>query len=100
VRSDQYSSDPEGGEFFLRMEFTVPSPAARARIEAGFGAAVGAPFAMSWRLWEAGVPKRIAIVVSGEEHCLLDLLWRWRRRDLEAEVALVISNHEDAAPRR
>jgi len=35
--------------------------------------------------------------VSREDHCLLDLLWRWRRRELHCEIALVISNHTDSA---
>jgi len=43
------------------------------------------------------VPKRVAIMVSRYDHCLLDLLWRARRAELEMEVALVISNHPDLA---
>jgi formyltetrahydrofolate deformylase len=94
VRSDQYSSDPEGGTFFLRMEFTLP-PDASGGLEERFAEEVGAPLEMRWRFWDAGRPKRMAILVSREEHCLLDLLWRWRRGELEAEAVLVISNHPD-----
>jgi formyltetrahydrofolate deformylase len=86
VRSDQYSSDPEGGEFFLRMEFTGGVPRGFEDVADRFG--------MSWRITDATVPKRMAILVSREDHCLLDLLWRWRRAELEAEVVLVASNHE------
>jgi formyltetrahydrofolate deformylase len=50
---------------------------------------------MEWRLWDARRPKRMAILVSREEHCLLDLLWRWRRGELEAEAVFVVSNHPD-----
>jgi formyltetrahydrofolate deformylase len=94
VTSDQYSSDPEGGTFFLRMEFTLP-PERGDEVEQRFGEAVAERFGMEWRVWDAGQRKRMAILVSREEHCLLDLLWRWRRGELEAEVTLVISNHED-----
>src|SRR5436305_4593355 len=94
VRSDQYSSDPEGGTFFLRMEFTLP-PAAGGGLEERFAEEVGVPLEMQWRFWDARRPKRMAILVSREEHCLLDLLWRWRRGELEAEAVLVISNHPD-----
>jgi formyltetrahydrofolate deformylase len=52
---------------------------------------------MDWQLTDAGVPKRVAIMVSRYDHCLLDLLWRTRRGELEMEVALVISNHADLA---
>jgi formyltetrahydrofolate deformylase len=94
VRSDQYSSDPEGGTFFLRMEFTLPDDA-RESLEECFAEEVGIPFEMEWRFWDARRRKRMAILVSREEHCLLDLLWRWRRGELEADAVLVISNHED-----
>jgi formyltetrahydrofolate deformylase len=94
VRSDQYSSDPQGGTFFLRMEFTLP-PGEGEGVEQRFAGAVAEPFGMTWRIWDASVRKRVAILVSREDHCLLDLLWRWRRDELEAEIVQVISNHPD-----
>jgi formyltetrahydrofolate deformylase len=93
VRSDQYSSDPEGGTFFLRMEFTLPA-GSRPGLEDRFADSVAERFGMTWRLWDAKQRKRLALLVSREDHCLLDLLWRWRRGELEAEVVMVISNHE------
>jgi formyltetrahydrofolate deformylase len=94
VRSDQYSTDPEGGTFFLRMEFAL-EPDKRDGLGERFGLKVAEPFGMTWRLWDAGRPKRISIMVSRYDHCLLDLLWRWRRGQLDATVAMVISNHPD-----
>jgi formyltetrahydrofolate deformylase len=94
VRSDQYSSDPEGGEFFLRMEFTLPDES-RAGLEERFRAAVADRLDMSWRLWDTVRRKRLGILVSRYDHCLLDLLWRWQRGEIEAEVVLVASNHPD-----
>ncbi|MBV9414658.1 MAG: formyltetrahydrofolate deformylase, partial [Solirubrobacterales bacterium] len=35
------------------------------------------------------------VLVSRYDHCLLDLLWRWRRGQLDAEIVMVISNHPD-----
>jgi formyltetrahydrofolate deformylase len=52
---------------------------------------------MDWRVDDAARPKRVAVLVSREDHCLLDLLWRWRRRELHCDIALVISNHPDSA---
>jgi len=95
VTSNQHTSDPEGGDFFLRMEFTL-APGARGGFAERFGLAVAEPFDMTWRLWDAAERKRVAILVSKSEHCLLDLLWRARRDELEAEVVLVASNHPDA----
>ena len=50
---------------------------------------------MDWEIRCWGERRRIAILVSRHDHCLVDLLWRWRRGELDAEVVAVISNHED-----
>ena len=50
---------------------------------------------MQWRMWDAAIPKRVAILVSRQDHCLLDLLWRRRRGRLAMDVVLVVSNHPD-----
>jgi formyltetrahydrofolate deformylase len=99
VSSHQYSSDPTGGSFFLRTEFVLPRAAmARARRPAlmrAFAREVAAPFEMRWELRWRGERRRVAILVSRHDHCLLDLLWRWRRGELDAELVAVISNHPD-----
>jgi formyltetrahydrofolate deformylase len=95
VSSDQHSTDPEGGTFFMRMAFTIRGIGedfARA-----FADEVAERFAMDWRLDDAGRAKRVALLVSREDHCLLDLLWRRRRGELNCEIPLVISNHPDHA---
>ena len=94
VRSDQYSTDPEGGTFFLRMEFAL-APDKREGLAERFGLGVAEPLGMTWRLWDAARPKRISVMVSRYDHCLLDLLWRWRRGQLDAQIVMVISNHPD-----
>jgi formyltetrahydrofolate deformylase len=99
VSSHQYSSDPTGGRFFLRMEFfladALESPAARARLRERFAQDVAAAFEMDWELRFWGQRRRLAILVSRQDHCLVDLLWRWRRGELDADVVGVISNHPD-----
>jgi formyltetrahydrofolate deformylase len=50
---------------------------------------------MSWGISYPTEAKRVALLVSRRDHCLLDLLWRWRRGDLPCEIACVISNHTD-----
>jgi formyltetrahydrofolate deformylase len=97
-QSDQYSTDPAGGTFFMRMVFHRDGlPALREEIERDFAEQVAAPFEMAWELHDAARPKRVAIMVSRYDHCLLDLLWRARRNDLELDIGLVISNHPDLA---
>jgi len=95
VRSDQYTSDDD--TFYLRMEFTVPA-AQRVDLVETFGLAVANPYGMSWRVADSRYVKRIAILASKADHCLVDLLWRWSRGQLPGQVTLVASNHPDLAP--
>ncbi|HEY2054720.1 MAG TPA: formyltetrahydrofolate deformylase [Solirubrobacterales bacterium] len=92
VTSDQFSTGVHGGRFFMRMQFALPPESDQAAVEASF-APVAERFGMNWKMWRAGEPKRVAVLVSRYDHCLLDLLWRWRRGELEADIGLVVSNH-------
>jgi formyltetrahydrofolate deformylase len=96
VGSDQHSTDPEGGRFFMRIEFALPmTEHERRAFGQHFEREVAAGLSMQWRVWPVGVPKRIAVLVSRYDHCLLDLLWRTRRGEFEGRVELVASNHPD-----
>ncbi|PBB04734.1 MULTISPECIES: formyltetrahydrofolate deformylase [Salimicrobium] len=95
VASHQYSTDPEGGEFFIRIEFDCPGLETKfSQIEADFQP-VAADFQMNWKMAAVSELKNVAIFVSKQPHCLLELLWEWQSGDLMANLALVISNHED-----
>ncbi len=97
VHSGQHSTAPEGGRFFMRVVFDLPGFVAEAdAVRAQFGA-VAEQFTMEWRIENAARRKRLAIFVSKQDHCLTELLWQWRAGDLYADIALVISNHPDAA---
>ena len=91
--SDQHSTDPSGGRFLMRMEYVLEADEGRA-LTRDFGEQVGASFSMNWRISPSRPLKRVAVLVSREDHCLLDLLWRWRRGVLSGEIVLVASNHE------
>jgi len=101
VSSHQFSSDPTGGRFFMRTELflrELAGPSAtefRQRFQERFAAEVADRFQMDWEIRWWGEHPRIAILVSRHDHCLVDLLWRWRRGELEGDVVTVISNHED-----
>ncbi|HEY8694310.1 MAG TPA: formyltetrahydrofolate deformylase [Chloroflexota bacterium] len=97
AQSDQHTTDPEGGQFFLRMEFDLPELDERMpELEREFSA-LGAQFAMHWRFAAASPRKRLAVFVSREPHCLLELLWQVRAGDLPADVAMVVGNHQALA---
>jgi formyltetrahydrofolate deformylase len=95
VHSDQHSTDPYGGQFFLRVEFELPGLIESAPTVEGDFAAIGDAYRMDWRLALAGKRKRLAIFVSREDHCLLELLWQHRAGDLEADIGLVVGNHAE-----
>ncbi len=98
VSLDQHSTEQSGGTFVQRTIFHLPGlRAARHDLERDFAARVATRFGMDFALTEASRPKRLAIMVSREDHCLLDLLWRNRRGELDMSVAMVISNHPDLA---
>ncbi|GEL23461.1 formyltetrahydrofolate deformylase [Pseudonocardia sulfidoxydans NBRC 16205] len=98
VQYDQETTDPVGGRFFQRLVFHLPDLAERLpRFSAEFATEVGDRFDMTWRMRDVDVAPRVAVFVSRYDHCLLDLLWRWRRGDLPIDIVQVVSNHPDMA---
>ncbi|WP_299088995.1 formyltetrahydrofolate deformylase [uncultured Microbacterium sp.] len=97
VAFDQYSDDARGGAYFQRVVFHRPNFAAdRPQIEQEVERTI-ADFDLSWELTDQSVPKRMAILASKQDHCLLDLLWRHRRGDLPVTIPMVVSNHTTTA---
>lgn len=96
IASDQYTINPEGGQFFMRVEFECPDLNTKAAtLEAEFQP-IATQFDMDWKLLYVSQLKNMAIFVSNEPHCLLELLWEYQSGDLMANIALVISNHESS----
>ena len=98
VSSHQYSSDPSGGRFFLRTEFFLPEPLERGRFAEAFRVEVAERLEMDWEIRWWGERQRMAILASRSDHCLQDLLWRWRSGELDVDVCAVISNHAQLEP--
>ncbi len=109
ISSDQYSTHPEHGTFFMRCAFYLPAiedgpqapeggPSAAGADRDAFQAAFGElaqRFGMQWRIAYAHELRRVALMASRADHCVLDLLWRASRGELDMEVVCVISNHPD-----
>jgi formyltetrahydrofolate deformylase len=85
--------------FFARCVFHARSGDALSldALRDGF-AAIGTRFGMQWSIVDAAVRPRILIMVSRLDHCLNDLLYRWRIGELKVEIAAIVSNHPDLAP--
>ena len=89
--------DLQTGRFFLRIEIVADS------LPAGFGPSdlsaafepVAAEFDMEWHLSDTDERKRVVLFASREDHCVADLLYRWRAEELECDIPCVVSNHED-----
>jgi len=93
VDVDQHSSAE--GRFFMRMVFDRVPDSEREALELRFAREIGEPFEMDYEFHQSSRVKRVAVMVSREDHCLSDLLWRWRNGDLGGELVAVISNHSD-----
>ena len=94
VTSDQYTLDPEGGQFFMRIEFECPGLMdKKADLEKDF-TPIAEKFDMHYDIMYVHELKNVAIFASKEPHCLLELLWEWESGDLMANIAVVVSNHE------
>jgi formyltetrahydrofolate deformylase len=89
----QQFDDTETGNFFMRVVFDnvageVDLSAFRQRF-----VEVAAPFSMHWTLRASGERKRVLILVSSFDHCLVDLLYRWRNGELAMDVVGVAANY-------
>lgn len=97
ISLDQHSTDSEGGRFFQRTVIHLEGlSAARPALEADI-AAVAERFGMEWSLHDVARRKRVAIFVSKYDHCLMELLWRTQRGQLDIDITMVVSNHPDLA---
>jgi formyltetrahydrofolate deformylase len=93
-----HHTDVEERLFLLRATwemagFRVP----RSEIAAAFGP-IAERFGMDFELHFSDAVPRMAVLASKQDHCLQDLLWRWRAGELRAELPVVISNHPDLEP--
>lgn len=93
VQSDQHTTDPTGGMFFMRVEVDVDHRN-QEEMEQTF-TDIAHRFDMDWRIARASEKKRLALFVSKEDHCLLELLWQWKSGNLDVDLAFIASNHPD-----
>ena len=94
IHADQHT-DFLAGLFLARIEwqldgFNLP----RDVIEPAFNA-IAQPLNAKWQIHFSDTVPRIAVWVSRQDHCLFDLIWRQRAKEFNAEIPLIISNHEN-----
>ncbi|HEY0270363.1 MAG TPA: formyltetrahydrofolate deformylase [Sphingomonas sp.] len=80
------------GRFFMRTVFNLPNGGDVAAVTREF-VAVAENLGMDWQIRRKGERKRVLILVSKFDHCLADLLYRWRIGELAMDVVGIVSNH-------
>jgi len=95
IDAAQHTTNPDGGAFFMRLEYQLSDPDNQEAIEHALTDELSERFNIQFRFADRDKAKRISVLVSRHDHCLLDLLWRWGRREFEADIVHVISNHPD-----
>ena len=91
ISDAQQFGDPSTGTFFMRVVFECSPQADAETVRAHFATLAGR-FDMDWTL-RGSEPRRVMILTSRFDHCLADLLYRWRAEELPMTITGVVSNH-------
>ena len=93
IQEAQQFDDSESNRFFMRVAFnTVREGVGLAALRDGF-APVAERFGMSWQMRPRGEKRRVMLFVSRFDHCLADLLYRWRIEEIPMDLVGIVSNH-------
>ena len=89
----QQFNDVETGHFFMRVVFNAADLAVGlAALQTGF-TAIADRFGMDWQMRDRASRRRVMLLVSKSDHCLTDILYRWRTGELSMDLAAIVSNH-------
>jgi formyltetrahydrofolate deformylase len=89
----QQFDDTETGNFFMRVAFNGAVETADATTLRAEFSALAATMNMKWSMRSQQEKKRVALLVSRFDHCLVDLLYRWRSGELPMEVVAIVANY-------
>jgi len=93
ITADQYSTDPEGGYFFIRVEFLLDREYSLQSLSSVFNS-VAAEFNAHWKIYDCSETLRMGIFVSEPDHCLAEILYLWNTGELKVRIPFVLSNSE------
>jgi len=89
----QQFDDVETAKFFMRVVFTAADLAVElSALQTGF-AAIAERFGMDWQMRDRADRRRVMLLVSKSDHCLVDILYRWRTGELAMIPTAIVSNH-------
>ena len=84
--------DVETNLFFTRIRFAASTGSSLESLSLAFEA-IASRFSMSWKMRRSGEPQRVVVLVSKFDHCVADILYRWRAGETAMEIVGIIANH-------
>lgn len=84
--------DVETGRFFTRIRFSMPDEESAGALKASFGP-IAEHYGMDWAIRRRDERRKVLLMASKFDHCLVDLLYRWRIGELKMDVVGIVSNH-------
>lgn len=97
ILASQQFDDSSVNRFFMRVQASYPSTVSIGGLRAAFQATAD-KFGMNWTMSDTADRLRVALLVSKAEHCLNDLLFRWRSGQLKVDFPFIASNHQTLQP--
>lgn len=89
----QQFGDVENKKFFMRVVFVAADLAVQLPVlQTGF-TAIADRFSMDWQMRDRATRRRVMLLVSTSDHCLVDILYRWRTGELDMTITAIVSNH-------
>lgn len=87
------------GQFFLRTLFNITTDSKNSfeDIRSGFNV-LAEKHGITWTMHDVSTPKKVLIMVSKFDHCLVDLLYRYNKGELNIDITAIVSNHTDLQP--
>src|SRR4030081_3230311 len=93
VLDDPQFNDVETGHLLVRVVFNAADLAVNlAALQTGFSS-IAERFGMDWQMRDRATRRRVLLLVSKSDHCLADILYRWRTGELEMIPTAIVSNH-------
>ena len=93
IEESSQFGDADTGHFFMRLHFSAPRETEIEQLRARFRP-LARRYSMWWEIHPQNEKTRVLIMVSRQDHCLADLLYRWRIGSLPIDITRVVSNHE------
>ena len=88
--------DQQVGKFFMRIESDFNDPFDSSEdFEKAFSEELAKPYGMKWGFYTAAVKPKMALFVSKYNHCLYDLLSRFKSGELPVAIPFILSNHQE-----